>query len=242
MTGNDQMAADSSGGGRSDTLALLYQGLFTAIVRIQARRQPLPNLETLRRRMKSALQDAQRDAATAGYAAQDIRDAEFAVVAFLDEVILSLKETAREQWAKKTLNVELYGEAIAGEVFFDKLRGISERNDSPQTADLLEVYLLCLLLGFEGRYSGALRSELFLIAERLRRRIEVIRSTDYKLSPSLRIAEAVKAPERVTRSGQRDWLWWAAGPVGIAAVLFVLYWLHLTWRLSDIRSLVAGAQ
>ena len=40
---------------RSDTLALLFQGIFTGIVRIQAGKQPLSDLDTFRRRPEPSL-------------------------------------------------------------------------------------------------------------------------------------------------------------------------------------------
>src|SRR5215469_3416394 len=77
---------------KSDILALLYQRILTGIVRIQAGRQALGDLEVFRRRMKAALQEAEKEAMRAGYGPAEIREAEFAVVAFLDETILSSKE------------------------------------------------------------------------------------------------------------------------------------------------------
>ena len=71
-------------------------------------------------------------------------------------------------------------------VFFEKLEQFRSRRDSPQLADILEVYLLCLLLGFEGRYSGGLRGELDSIAERVTRRIDDIRGRSGQLSPNAR--------------------------------------------------------
>jgi type VI secretion system protein ImpK len=211
---------------RSDTLALLYQGIFTGIVRIQTGRQALGDLEVFRRRMKAALQEAEKEAMRARYGPAEIREAEFAVVAFLDETILSSKEAKADEWRKRPLNIELFGQAIAGDVFFDKLTDIERRRDSPQLADLLEVYLLCLLLGFEGRFAPPLRGEVYRITERLRGRIETIRGMDYKLSPPL---ELLREPAPLNRpAAHREWLWWAMGALGAAGVLFLVYWLHLS--------------
>ena len=99
---------------RPDNLALLYQNVLTGVVRIQAGRQPLNDIEVFRKRMKAALQDVEREAGLAGYRSNDVRDAEFAVVAFLDETILSLRDPKAEDWRKKPLNIELFGQAIAG--------------------------------------------------------------------------------------------------------------------------------
>jgi type VI secretion system protein ImpK len=77
----------------------------------------------------------------------------------------------------------MFGYADAGVVFFEKLEQFRSRRDSEQLADILEVYLLCLLLGFEGRYSGR-RGELDGIVERLRMRLDHIRRRGNELSPS----------------------------------------------------------
>lgn len=220
---------------RTDTLALLFQGIFTGIVRIQAGKQPLSDLETFRRRMKTALQEVEREALSAGYNSADLRDAQFAVVALLDESILSSKEPGREQWRAQPLNNELFGQAIAGEVFFDKLNSLSGRGDSIQLADVLEVYLLCLLLGFEGRMSGSYRGEALVLGEKLRRRIEAIRGTDYKLSPPLEFAAA---PQRVIAAAapSHKWLLWSAAVIGGMLLLFFLYWFTLDWPLARIET------
>src|ERR1700730_108290 len=94
---------------RPDSLALLYQGILTGIVRIQSGRQALTDLETFRRRMRSALKEIEREAGSAGYGSTEIRDAQFAVVAFLDETILSSKSQKAEEWRKRPLNIELFG-------------------------------------------------------------------------------------------------------------------------------------
>jgi type VI secretion system protein ImpK len=219
------------GAPRSDTLALLYQNILTGIVRIQAGRQPLTDVEAFRRRMKAALQEAEREAGGAGYSSGEIRDAEFAVVAFLDEAILSSKEPKAEEWRKKPLNIELFGQAVAGDVFFDKLLDIERRRDSAQLADLLEVYLLCLLLGFEGRFAPPLRGEAFRIMERLRGRIESIRSMDYKVSPPMEFGTEPAAAVPAS-----NWRWWVVGSVAAAVLLFLFYQWSLSWRIGQLQS------
>jgi type VI secretion system protein ImpK len=216
---------------RADTLALLYQGVLTGIVRIQAGRQSISDVETFRRRMKAALQDVMKEATVAGYEPTDIREAEFAVVAFLDEAILSSKEPRAEEWRKRPLHIELFGQAIAGHVFFDKLTDIERRRDSLQLADLLEVYLLCLLLGFEGRFAPPLNNEAHRIIERLRGRIESIRSINYKLSPVVDLA-----PESQPVSGGPPWPLWVAGALAAAILLFLLYKFHLWWTVEHMAS------
>jgi type VI secretion system protein ImpK len=191
---NATREADAEAHG-SGNIALLYQGLFTAIVRIQGG-QGLPEAEAFRKRTKAMLQEVERDASTAGYDGQDVRDTHFAMVAFLDSVVLHSKDPARAEWERRTLQEELFGQTDAGVVFFEKLEHFRSRRDSAQLADILEVYLLCLLLGFEGRYSGGLRGELDVIMEKTGRRIDDIRGGSHEISPAggLPIEGAPEAP------------------------------------------------
>ena len=123
-------------------------------------------------------------AVSTGYDVRDVRDTHFAVVAFLDAVVLHSKDAVRAEWERKPLQEELFGQADAGVIFFEKLDQFRSRRDSEQLADILEAYLLCLLLGFEGRYAGGQRAELESITDSLRMRIEYIRGRDDRISPS----------------------------------------------------------
>jgi type VI secretion system protein ImpK len=213
----------------SENLALLYQGLLTGIVRLQAKREHIPDAEVFRRRTMRALQDVERDARSAGYEIDDVRDTHFAVVAFLDSVVLNSAEAGRAEWERKTLQEELFGQTDAGVVFFEKLERFRSRRDSKRLADILEVYLLCLLLGFEGRYSGGLRGELFSIAERVRSRIENIKGRAQRLSPDGLLLSA-DVPQTVAAvspfSGYRLI---AFAAVILAILCFLALKLHLGW-------------
>jgi len=170
--------------GATENLALLYQSLLTGIIRLKGQRQHIPDGEIFRKRTKATLQEVERVAVADGYDVRDVRDTHFAVVAFLDSVILHSKDPVRAEWERKPLQEELFGQTDAGLVFFEKLDQFRSRRDSEQLADILEVYLLCLLLGFEGRYSGARRGELEGITDSLRMRIEYVRGRDDQLAPS----------------------------------------------------------
>jgi type VI secretion system protein ImpK len=221
---------------RSDTLGLLYQSILTGVVRIQSGKQPLSDPETFRRRMKSALQEVDREANVAGYGPSEIREAEFAVVAFLDETILSSKDPKADEWRKRPLIIELFGQAVAGDAFFDKLADLERGRDSVRLADVLEVYALCLLLGFQGRFAPPLRGEALRIVDRLRRRIESIRGIDYKLSPPLNLSAAVvEAPPQ----GPADRRPWALGALAAIVLLFLVYRVSLYWRVGEVEAMLS---
>ena len=113
-----------------ENLALLYQGLLTGIVRLQSQRQRISDGESFRKRTKATLQEIELVAASAGYDVPDVKDTHFAVVAFLDSVVLHSSESVRADWESKTLQEELFGKADAGVVFFEKLEEFRSRRDS----------------------------------------------------------------------------------------------------------------
>jgi type VI secretion system protein ImpK len=212
----------------SENLALLYQGLLTGIVRLKARRQHITDAESFRRRTKATLEEVERVAVAAGYEGRDIRETHFAVVAFLDSVVLNSNEPVRAEWERRPLQEELFGQTDAGVVFFEKLDHFRTRRDSDQLADILEVYLLCLLLGFEGRYAGGLRGELHSITEKVRTRIEDIRGWNRQISPSGDLPRDVTAPAPVPMVHRPE----RCRMVAIAAAIFtILCFLALKWNL-----------
>jgi type VI secretion system protein ImpK len=226
-------------GGESENLALLYQGLLTGIVRLQAGRQQVPDVESFRRRTKANLQEIERAAAASGYDANDLRVTHFAVIAFLDSVMLRMNDAIRHEWERKTLQQELFGQTDAGVVFFEKLDQLRSRRDSAQLADMLEVYLLCLLLGFEGRYSG-MRGELDAVVERTRSRIELLRGPRGPISPSAQLpAETAVAAPQSRQAPLRLYAAVAAGSVILMLLLFILFKLNLISYAEQIRGKVS---
>ena len=127
---------------------------------------------------------------------------------------------------RKPLQEELFGTHIAGEVFFQNLQQLLGRSDSPDLADLLEVYYLCLLLGFGGRYSAGNRGELTQIMNMTADKIRRIRGRFSGLSPSWMLPA-----ETARGSGGDPWVRKlgiiAAICAAVMVLLFVVYKLGL---------------
>ncbi len=221
---------------RPENLALLFQEVLTAIVRLRANRQSVPDAESFRHHMREALKNASAEGQRAGYAMDDVKLAAFALVAFLDESVLNSRNPLFADWPRKPLQEELFGVHVAGETFFQNLQQIVSRNDSPENADLLEVYYLCLLLGYGGRYSGSGRGELKSIMDPVGAKIRRIRGAFIGLTPTW-----VPAAETTRAKGQDPWvrkLFIAAAACLILAVLlFVFFKFSLTSGVSDLRVL-----
>ena len=202
---------------------------------MQAGRQHVTDAESFRNRTEAALQEVERDAVAAGYDGADIRETHFAVVAFLDSVVLNSNEPIRAEWERKTLQEELFGKTDAGVVFFEKLDRLRARRDSQELADILEVYLLCILLGFEGRYSGGLRGELYSIQDKLKARIEDIRGKTRRMSPA-GLPEASGLEPALTSQRSTPYLLIMVAAALITIVLFMAAKLQLLWAADEVRS------
>ena len=219
---------------RGWNLALAFQEIFTAIVRLRYNRQAVSSSESFRAQTKQALRVAEQEARSRGCNAEDVKQGIFAVVAFLDESVLSCRNPAFANWARLPLQSEMFGNQLAGEVFYQELQKVLSRNDSIEAADLLEVYYLCLLLGFKGRYAagGDVRSIMAAIQEKIRR----VRGMPGSLSPRGGIpsdaVRLVQADPWVRRLGFA-----AAGMLLLALALFLVFKFILGSGASDLFAL-----
>jgi type VI secretion system protein ImpK len=221
---------------RTENLALLLQEVLTAIVRLRSNRQAVSDANSFRIHMREALKSADQEARKRGYNADAIQLAVFAVVAFLDESILNSRNPLFADWPRKPLQEELFGTHMAGEVFFQNLQKLLGQTDSQELADLLEVYYLCVLLGFAGRYSmgdkGNLRSILDAVGDKIRR----VRGYSPDLSPAWMLPK-----EAARRMGGDPWIRRlaiaAVSCVGLALLLFIIFKLSLGSGVTDLRTM-----
>lgn len=111
----------------------------------------------------------------------DLAEARYALVAFIDEQILKSTWPGRGEWMGQPLQLVLYGEYAAGENFFHRLRALLQQ---ATPAPALEIYQLCLLLGFRGAYGvSADPRALSGFSEAVRPRLAQLYPTSAKLSP-----------------------------------------------------------
>jgi type VI secretion system protein ImpK len=211
-----------------ENLSLVFQELFTVIERMRSNRQPISDAVSFRMSVREALKAGDQEGRKRGYTAEDIQLAIFAVVAFLDETILNMRNPVFADWPRQPLQEELFGHHIAGEIFFQNLQTLLGRNDSQDLADLLEIYLLCMLLGFAGRYSIGGRGELRSIVEQTGEKIRRIRKSKSDLSPSWQLP-----PEGARAAAQDPWVRWLLIGAGSSVLLAILLFVIFTWRLHS---------
>lgn len=139
---------------RTSSLASCYENAFTVILRLASvQSQSGVNSQEFRTSVRAALKAAMEQAKALGFSSEINQLAFFALVALLDETVLKAQNPAFADWAQRPLQEEMFGHNRAGEVFFDHLHNLLVRADSQETADCLEVYCLCMLLGFKGRFA-----------------------------------------------------------------------------------------
>jgi type VI secretion system protein ImpK len=192
---------------KSPNLAFAYQEILIVVARLRSRKFALGDSAVFRTQIRKALQQAEHTAQVLGYSQDDIRLSSFAVVSLLDETILNSSNPAFRDWAQKPLMLDLFGTLTAGETCFEHMRAIAKRPESKFATDLLEIYVLCLMLGFRGRYSSGSDDQLRTWRDPMIERILRSRGTTdrVQLSRSWKPAEDVAMPAPSNRMTRLAW-------------------------------------
>lgn len=181
---------------RRSNLALSFQEIFTAIVRVRFNRQAVSSADSFREHMRNALRTASQEAVQKGYNVDDVKLAAFAVIAFLDESVLASSNPVFSTWSRLPFQEELFGQHMGGEAFFQYVQQLLARRDSAEVADILEVFYLSLLLGYRGRYGMGSSGELRGVMDSIREKIHRIRGSNAPLSPQWAIPSEAAPPRR----------------------------------------------
>lgn len=213
---------------RRGQLALVLQEVLTATVRLRANRQVANDAESFRNHIKQLLSGAQREARRLGYSSDDVALVLYAAVAFLDESVLNSPQPMFGSWPSRPLQEEIFGGHMGGEIFFQHLRQLLSRQDSEDLADVLEVFQLCILLGFQGRYGSADQGELRNFSTAAGEKIRRVRGSFGELSP----AWALPGGETLPRAHDR-WLPWLTV---VALAAFIGVWLLFAWFRTTLDS------
>ncbi|SEF73390.1 type IVB secretion system protein IcmH/DotU [Marinobacterium lutimaris] len=156
------------------TLKVLVRDFISMVLMVR-RGQQAESVEAFLARVDAWLREFEERARAANYSAEAVKDTQYALCAFLDESILKGGAgNIREQVELEPFQYRYFGVHLAGEGFYDRLDSL--RTDLKANIDVLEVYHLCLALGFEGKYSLESRDQLRYIANTLGQDIARYRS------------------------------------------------------------------
>ena len=178
------------------------------------------NLKTRASEMFERFEDSARKS---GIENDKIRLAKFALVAFLDETIFSSEWARKEEWLSDPLQIKLFDTFNAGEEFFTYMAEMRLRSN--QNKDVLEIYYLCLSLGFKGKYQLQSPENLRRIIDDLNLELhpDAFRSFD-AISPNGKPRQSIV---QTVRSGAPLWVYPLA-----AILIFVFIYLVMSFAIS----------
>ncbi len=157
------------------------------------------------------------------FSADDIYDAKYAFCAMADEIVLSSQLGIRGTWERRPLQLALFGDQLAGEHFFDKLE--QARNDGARRIQALEVFHMCLLNGFKGRYLLEGTEKLRYITTQLGEQINHIKGKPAAFAPHW------SAPDSITNVIRREVPVWVISAV--LALFGLAAYLALDWHAAN---------
>ena len=213
----------------------MFQEPLTTITRLRCGMSP-ENPREFRKEMRDQLKSLSEKAQAIGFTQPDSSSAGFAVVAFLDETILNIRPPSLVDWLREPLQHEMFGHFVAGKVFFERMEELLRRAESSESIDLLELYSLCILLGYQGQFANR-RGELSSLAKAGLAKVWRFRGA---LKPLLVLDEPiVPAAPIAARTPWNRRLIWLSAAMSISALLLVLiYHMHLAVGLKNMQSLL----
>ncbi len=171
----------------------------------------------LRPKIAAMLVDFEKRAERYRFNHKIIQVSKFALASFVDETVLTNRFHLKEEWEKHPLQLEYFGEQLAGNKFFDKLLSMVKQIE--QTADAVEIYYYCMLLGFKGRYGVYEQEKLLAIMQQTANALVKagkIRPTE--LSPNWLANDQPKPPEKRGMP-----VWAKIGAVSGLGLAFIIY-------------------
>ncbi|MBD3422142.1 MAG: hypothetical protein GF398_18675 [Chitinivibrionales bacterium] len=127
----------------------LCTDIFLIIIRMREA-EDLGAPESLRKLLKYFVELFVKNCSMISLQAEDIEAAKYALIALIDETVLSIPGECRDYWLSRPLQLDYFGNNIAGEEFYNKLNTLLMKFEAKK--DIVEIYYICLSLGFEGRY------------------------------------------------------------------------------------------
>jgi type VI secretion system protein ImpK len=201
-------ALDTSG--PKTLLDLMYDG-FYALFMLKNGNAPKNDGE-FAARMTQFLDEFGRAARKQGASAEDIDASKYAFCAAVDEIILRSHFSIAERWATNPLQLALFGDQLAGENFFNRLEALRTRGSAHLEA--IEVFHMCLLLGFQGRFALEGTEKLSYFTARLGEEIARMKGKRGGFAPH------AERPDQIAHKLRSDLPMWALYSVfGLICVL-----------------------
>ena len=171
---------------------LLHDGFYIVFL---IKNQYVPdNTEQFRQKIIDQLNRFEQQAKKLQFSAEDIKDAQYAYCALLDETIVTQQDAhffnLQNSWLISPLQLSLFGSQLAGYRFFETLEHIRGRGKDRLAT--LEVFHYCLLLGFQGKYRIESIESLHHLVARVGDEIDYLKGKKAAFSPFSALPDQIK--------------------------------------------------
>lgn len=199
---------------------LMYDGFYLLFL-LRAKQGP-SDADAFRSHIKEFLTGVERGATKLGSSAEDVHLCKYAFCATVDEAILMSQFKVRDAWQRQPLQLQFFGEQLAGEQFFAKLEAL--RREGAARVQILEVFHMCLLMGFQGKYLIEGSEKLNYLTARLGDEIAHLKGTRATFAPHW------APPDRISNRLKNEVPLWVIASVFV--LLGALAFTGLRWQLS----------
>jgi type VI secretion system protein ImpK len=152
--------------GLKGNLSDLCKDFFILGLQIRSGTVELPECRVFMTRVLQLFEAMKNKAIEAGFTPGDVEEAQYALAAFIDEMVQFSEWEGKHVWASNPLQAVLFGESIAGIKFFERLASVRRRSK-----EVVPIFYTCITLGFEGQYRMGNPAELGEVIEDLRREL-----------------------------------------------------------------------
>ncbi|WP_426114703.1 type IVB secretion system protein IcmH/DotU [Massilia sp. PWRC2] len=217
----------SRGAAPPSLLDLMYEGFYALYLLKNGNspHDPIAFAETI----STFLIDVDRQAKSYGTSLDEVQAARYAFCAAADEIVLRSSYQVREAWQTHPLQLRLFGDQLAGEHFFSKLDDLRARGAAHLQA--LEVFHMCLLMGFQGRFAIDGDEKLKFMCTTLGHEIARMRGETRAFAPH------AERPDQVANKLRSDLSLWVLTAVFALAGLGAYLGLHASLSHATRQSL-----
>ena len=228
MSERAQQSSRRTAAQSSNDLVSFASPIFDLILRLKAGIVQPSN--DLRPNIAALLQEFEERAIRYRYLEKIVQVAKFALASFVDEVVLTNNFPLKEEWEKYPLQLEFFGEQLAGNKFYDKLESMLRQIENTQ--DAVEIYYICMLLGFKGRYAVYEHEKLLSTMQRTADAlVKVGKIKPVELSPHWLVKDQPTPPEK---KGMPMWAKISAfAGLGFAVLIYLVMFMLSSKFLED---------
>jgi len=220
LTSENTLARAVSPAEARTLLDLMYDGFYMLF--LLRNRYAAVDSDAFRGRVRDFLAQVDKGGKRIDAGSEDIYLAKYAYCALMDEMVMSQQGALSAAWQRSPLQLEMFGAQTAGEQFFERLEEL--RAQGPARVQVLEVFHMCLLMGFQGKYLIEGSEKLGYLTARLG---DEIASHKGQRAP---FAPHAQAPDRISHRLRAEVPVWVVA--SMLALATLLGFIGLRWLLE----------